>query len=299
MSSNGTGKGQASSTLHASIAKDGFVIVPSILTPQELTTLRNACTSTIDLARSSQWPYLRTIPIQFPPWPKAPPAGTDIWGIQHLLHPQLPQSAIFATSYFHPRILGAAQDIMGCGADDLVLELYNLLIRPDEDFVLRWHRDDVPWDASAEEEMERLAKPAFHAQWNLVLYDDESLVVVPESHARAKTKKERDGDVMGSMPEEKVVRLKAGDAVFYNNNIIHRGMYWSNVERMTLHGSVGDVRGGRLRARNVLQHAVGEWVEDCDFSALDGETRERAEAMRKRLVELGRDSGDVGYSLEN
>ena len=288
-----------SSELQASIEKDGFVVIPSILTPSEISTLRNACAATIQLARAGQWPHLRTIPTQFPPWPKAPPAGTGIWGIQHLLHPQLPESPIFATSYFHPKILGAAKTLIGCQDDKLVMELYNLLIRPDDDFELCWHRDDIQWSSSAEEEMERLSERAYHAQWNLALYDDASLIVVSGSHQRAKTPDEQGSDVMRPMPGEMVVQLKAGDAVFYNNNILHRGIYQKDVERMTLHGSMGDARGGGFRARNVLQHAVGEWVEDCDFSALNEDMRERAERMRKRLVELGRDRQDVGYSQEN
>ncbi|KAI9653859.1 MAG: hypothetical protein M1821_006890 [Bathelium mastoideum] len=289
----------ASSALESSLAHDGFVVIPSILTSSEVSTLRDACASTVDLARTGQWPHLRTLPIQFPPWPKNPTSDIGIWGVQHLLHPQLAQSTTFAQSYFHPRIVTAATTLMSCRPDDLVLELYNLLVRPDANFALRWHRDDIPWDASAEEEQVRLTQPAFHTQWNLALYEDRSLIVMPESHLRARTTSEREADAMGTLPGEKVVQLSPGDAVFYNNNILHRGVYEKDVERMTLHGSMGHVRGGRLRARNVLQHAVGDWVEECHFDTLQGETKELAEGMRKRLVELGRESGDVGFSLEH
>ena len=94
------------------------------------------------------------------------------------------------------------------------------------------------------------------------------------------------------------MRLAAGDLVFYDNNMLHRGVYDPAKERATLHGSVGHVGGSRLRARNVLQHGVGAWVDRCGFPALAGPQRQRAEAMRDRLVRLGRDSGDVGFSLE-
>ena len=101
------------------------------------------------------------------------------------------------------------------------MELYNLLVRPDADFELRWHRDDIPADASADQEMARLAEPGFHAQWNLALYDDASLVVVPGSHLRARTEAERNADPFSKfMPGQKVVQMKAGDVVFYNNNIL-------------------------------------------------------------------------------
>lgn len=182
------------------------------------------------------------------------------------------------------------------------MELYNLLVRPSDgkDYELRWHRDDIPAMATAEEEIDRLGKPAWHAQWNLALCDnDESLIVVPGSHLRARTEPEREaGPFEPAMPGQLVVKLNAGDVVFYNNNILHRGRYDGARERLSLHGSVGHVAGGRLRARNVLQHAVGSWVDGCDFSGLPEKQRSRAEGMRARLVKLGRESGDVGYSLD-
>jgi len=192
----------------------------------------------------------------------------------------------------------------------MTMELMNMLVRPDlktkeEGFALRWHRDDIPASATAEEEMARLKKPGeayVHTQWNLPLFDDESLVVVPGSHARARTEAERSaGEYEDNLEGQVVVKLRAGDVVFYDNNILHRGVYDGEKERMTLHGSVGHVKASRERARNVLQHGVGEWVDRCDFAGL-GEGRERrtAEGMRRRLVELGRENQgrDVGYSLE-
>jgi nicotinamide N-methyltransferase len=210
----------------------------------------------------------------------------------------MPGGAIFAESYFGDAVVEAVREILGCEGDEvLVMELYNLLVRPDKDFALRWHRDDISAEANAEEEMKRLNEPSWHAQWNLALYDDYSLVVVPGSHRRARTDAEREADPFTKfMPEQKVVGMKAGDVVFYDNNILHRGVYDSNVERMTLHGSMGHVRGSSLRARNVLQHGVGEWVDKVDFADLQENTRKRAEGMRQRLVQLGRDSGDVGFS---
>lgn len=284
----------------ASFEHNGFIRFTSILSPDELSNLREACASTVALARAGKWPHLRTLPKQFPPWQPDPSGG--IWGVQHLLHPDLPASATFTTSYFHPRILPPAAALMRCAdgnvADNLVMELYNLLIRPDADFELRWHRDDIPPTATDEEEAVRLAGHAMHAQWNVALYPDSSLVVVPGSHRRPRTRAEREADPFDKdMPGQLVVRMEPGDVVFYDNNILHRGVYDASIERMTLHGSVGDVRGGVTRARNVLQHGVGEWVDRCDFSGLKGDgVAKLAEAMRKRLVELGSASGCVGYS---
>jgi hypothetical protein len=323
-----------SSSLRAELAENGFVIQRQILSADELSALRGAASRTTARARSGHWPDVRTVGKQFPPWrtptPGSPPKE-GIWGVQGLLNPALgPDADVFAQSYFHDKVLDVAKALLTyeadgdagqCEDEDLVLELYNMLVRPESDFALEWHRDDIPRTASVEEEEERLGvasartdregangkatkrKRYWNTQWNLALYPDDSLVVVPGSHVRARTPAERAASPLEpDMPGQLVVHLEPGDVVFYDNNILHRGVYDASKERMSLHGSVGHAGGGRFRARNVLQHGIGKWVDQCDFSSLakgpGGErARQRAEGMRARLVKLGRESGDVGYSL--
>ncbi|CAG9999009.1 unnamed protein product [Clonostachys byssicola] len=289
-----------SSTPHLSqLERDGFVVVRAIVSPAKLERLRDASTKATSLARSGGWPHVRTVGKQFPPWSAADVAEKGIWGVQHLMNPDLGGHDLFAEQYFSEEVLSIVRELLQCSDDDLVMELFNMLVRPESDFELRWHRDDIPAEASAQEEMERLGKPAFHAQYNFALFDDDSLVVVPGSHRRARTDTERAaGPFEKVLPDQLVVKLGPGDIVFYNNNILHRGVYDSTKERMTLHGSVGHVGGSALRARNVLQHGVGDWVAGCNFSRLEGRDRERAEAMRERLVKMGSASGEVGYSLQ-
>lgn len=284
--------------LRAHLDRDGFVFIPSTLTAAELSALRMACCEVTQRAREGKWPYIRTLFKQFPPWPAD--ASNGIWGVQHLLHPDMPFQEIFAKSYFSDTITAPIIQILDCEENDLVMELYNLLVRPDKDFVLRWHRDDIGPQASSQEELERLKEPAWHAQWNLALYDDSSLVVVPGSHKRARTERERTADPYAhNLPGMKIVEMRAGDLVFYDNNILHRGVYNSGVERMTLHGSVGHVKGNKARARNVLQHGVGQWVDKCDFNKLPEHLKPRAEGMRQRLFEMGESSGNVGFSQDD
>lgn len=283
----------------ADLERDGFVVVRSLVSGDRLTALREACRRVEQLARRGEWPHVRTVGKQFPPWRFEPDKG--IWGVQHLLNPALPGSGVFADVYFSDEVLGVVRELLRCGDDDMVMELFNLLVRPERDFELRWHRDDIGPEASAAEETERLGRPAFHAQYNLALWEDESLVVVPGSQRRARSAAERAaGPFEAALPGQVVVRLGAGDAVFYDNNVLHRGVYSSARERATLHGSVGHAGGSAVRARNVLQHGVGEWVADVDLGGLGGgRRRARAEGMRRRLVRLGTErGGDVGYSLE-
>ena len=46
----------------------------------------------------------------------------------------------------------------------------------------------------------------------------------------------------------------------------------------------------------MLQHAVGEWVDRADFPEMEGKKGERAEAMKQRLMAMGKGE-DLGYSL--
>ncbi|KAF1998429.1 hypothetical protein P154DRAFT_439262 [Amniculicola lignicola CBS 123094] len=282
------------------LTRDGFVILPSTLFPSiDIPALRLAASTLTTQARTGHWPYIRSLPKQFPPWPTPTPStppSQGIWGVQHLLHPSNPSHLLFAKTYFDAELLRFVRVLIGCEEEELVMELYNMLVRPDHAFELRWHRDDIPAEAVAEEEMERLTKPAWHAQWNLPLYDDSSLIVVPGSHRRPRTQIEREADPYDAeLPGQQVVRLKAGEVVFYNNNILHRGVYSEDAERMTLHGSIGSTKAGTERARNVLQHGVGEWAEKYDFSGFEEGMVERAKGMRRNLVDMGERSGEVGF----
>lgn len=203
--------------------------------------------------------------------------------------------------------------------EPLVMELFNLLVAPEtKDFELRWHRDDISEHATAEEEIAQLAAKApngrqGHCQYNLALCPDSSLIVVPGTHGRARTQTEREADpYAASLPDQLVVELQPGDAVFYNSNILHRGVYRGKEEggvetRLTLHGSIGlKALGGdgerdgdveekkKIRATAVLQHGVGAWVHRDDAAFGVGE---RAERMRANLVEMGTGEG-VGFSLQ-
>lgn len=287
--------------LRAQLSRDGYAIIKSVFPTQRLDALRAAATHTACDARTGLWPHTRVVGRQFPPWDPAEALEHGIWGVQHLLHPDLEDSPEFTKVYFSEEILSAARDLLECGDDELVMELFNMLVRPGTNYELRWHRDDIPPEASAEEEERRLDEPAWHAQYNLALYPDSSLVVVPGSHRRARTDAERAAaPYEPNLPGQLVVRLDPGDVVFYNNNILHRGVYDAMAERMTLHGSVGHVRGEKARARNVLQHGVGEWVERCKFDVLEGRERTRAEGMRERLLAMGKaaEGTDLGYSLD-
>lgn len=85
----------------------------------------------------------------------------------------------------------------------------------------------------------------------------------------------------------------AGEAVFYNSNILHCAAYNSKEPRATLHGTIGDTRGGSARARNVLQHGLA-WMKEDRFKQT---LNERGKEMLARLIAVQEDVGEVSYSL--
>jgi hypothetical protein len=185
-----------------------------------LTQLREACVRVLERARAGpndpfRWRHVRAVGKQFPPFPTD---REDIWGVQHLMHPDL-HEPIFLEWYTSPLLLATVCEIIAAEEDDLQLELFNLLVNPRQiSFSLSWHRDNVRyiterWDlvpknrpeVSAEEELQELSKPCFATQWNAALFDDDCLLVVPGSHRRARTPDERrvnlEADGRGTMPK--------------------------------------------------------------------------------------------------
>ncbi|SJL06552.1 related to phytanoyl-CoA dioxygenase family protein [Armillaria ostoyae] len=289
------------SALKNQFTSQGFVIVPDLVSPSDLTLLRTACEDVVERTRSGRWSLRRTVGKQFPPYDAD---DDDSWGVQMLMHPELGHP-IFAEWYTSDALTSVVKELLGCEEEVLQMELFNLLINPiSHDFALRWHRDDVKGDASLVEEKAALALWNHGIQWNTALYEDACLYVVPGSHSVPRTPEQRMHSTTMDAPADPLdmpgaipVVLKPGDTVFYNNNILHLGTYSAKAKRATLHASMGDVRGGSVRARNVLQHGLG-WMKEDTFR--DG-LSVKGKAMLDRLIEMQKKNEGIpiGYSLDN
>ena len=164
-------------------------------------------------------------------------------------------------------MLNFVKSLLNCTEDQLQLELFNLLIKPIKTtYEIAWHRDAIPLETPDELEAELLKINHFGCQWNTALYEDDCLIVIPGSHHRPRTAEERkmiDENLNCVLPDQLVVNLKPGQTVFYNNNILHRGVYPLDTEkkRRTLHACIGLTIGGAKRADNILQHGL-EWMKN-------------------------------------
>ncbi|QPG74647.1 hypothetical protein FOA43_001979 [Brettanomyces nanus] len=279
---------------HDEIVENGYTVIKQLLSRDEIEKFLKLSREEIGKARNGDWPFVRFNGKQFPPWDK-PEDEPDIWGVTHLMHPKWGSvGKQFQELYTDEKVLNVVKDILQ--TEDLNMELFNMLINPTKkDFDLRWHRDDVENSASDEKEMEILERCAFSgAQFNLALKDDVNLIVVPKSHARPRTAEERQKLKFEPITGQLVVHLEPGDCAFYNPNILHRATYSTKRERVTLHGSYGNYKNGKNRARLVLQHGVADWLDQ--FEPTNNEINIMADRLKQVSEQMK--GKDLGYSLE-
>lgn len=146
-------------------------------------------------------------------------------------------------AFHHEKMMGIVEQLIG---PNLIVNNASILAsNPGISYNLGWHRDVI--QIPQEEIEDRLfSKDRFHnsVQINLPLVQEDALEIVPGSHNRPNTPGENDAfkgtkhyaPTDAVMPGAMKVSLKAGQAVLYNNNLIHRGYCIdSKVPRRTLH----------------------------------------------------------------
>lgn len=133
---------------------------------------------------------------------------------------------------FHrPEILRVIEQILGA---PLIINNASLFAaEPGTSYKLGWHRDviQIPQDEIDEEAIYHPDRFHNSVQINLPLYDDETLWVVPGSHHRKNSTAEAAAfggskhyaPIDAVMPGGINVKIRPGQAVLYNNNLIHRG----------------------------------------------------------------------------
>ncbi len=230
--------------------QEGYVLINGAVPPPLLEPLRQAAQRATDRTRSGDWPHRRSA------------GDDDIWGIGHLLHPDLAEPA-FAQYMASDIVIDVVADLLDVKEAELQLELANMLVNPrNRDYAINWHRDLVREDLEPAEELARLQALQFSVQWNTALYDESSLVIVPGSHVRAKTPRERaivTGEPQADMPGQLVVELRAGQGVYYDANLLHRGVYPHATCRQTIHCCMGHIAGARQRT--YIYDAL-PWMDD-------------------------------------
>lgn len=215
----------------AEFRRTGFLIVPDVLTQEELPPLQAAAARLIERCRSGEHRNVRTSP-----------SREDTWGAGSMFAPTVLEPALI-DAMSGEKIRAISEEVIGPARLAVVSFLYN----PErESWDGAWHRDSQFLFTNEPERRRALNEgPSACVQWNIALYDDACLMVVPSSLSRENTPEEQavlDG-APGEMPGATTVNLPAGTGLVYDPFQIHRGLYRPDAPRATLHFSCHPAAG--------------------------------------------------------
>ena len=151
-----------------------------------------------------------------------------------------PETAPAVEVWLEENIHGVSTELLGI-ADGAVTEMM-MMCNPVRDHgPAKWHRDLHPIDtAPLQGYIDDIVEGGpRYVQWNIPLYDDSVLWVVPGSHLRLNTPEENEvmlTDPPGPLPTGVQTHLEAGDGVVYILPILHWGSNYSPKMRRTVHG---------------------------------------------------------------
>ena len=212
--------------------RDGYLIVPGCIPPDQLESLRGSFETLVDRQRKI---WVRARREGDPPggaWETAPQP--------RLFYDEVVDAATADTVEFllHENTRGVSRQLLQA-EEAAVLALF-LMCSPQRDHgPAKWHRDLHPFDQApvAGLQADLVENAPAGVQWNVPLYDDDVLWVVPGSHRRLNTVAENEqlaADDRVPLPNGIPVELKAGDGVVYSNIILHWGSNYSARLRRTI-----------------------------------------------------------------
>ena len=221
--------------------EQGYVILRHCIPPEMLDAVRTACEKMVDRQRAI-WARERA--------PDAPAGGVWETAPQPRLHLQTMQDQIDAETalsieiWLHENLQGASSELLGL-EDAAVTEMMMMCSPVRDHGPAKWHRDFyppycAPLQGYADDILENGPR---YVQWNIPLYDDDVLWVVPKSHIRRNTEEENrqlTKDNRAPLASGVQTHLNAGDGVAYILPILHWGSNYSTKLRRTIHGGFSD-----------------------------------------------------------
>ena len=217
--------------------EEGYVIRRQVIPPDRIEELRRVYEILVDRQRAI-WARDRA--------PGDPPGGHWETGAQPRLiltdmAGEIDASTAAAVEiWLHENVQGVSSRLLG--VDDAAVTEMMLMCSPVRDHgPARWHRDFSPAHSSsvmgyAEDIRENGPR---YVQWNLTLYDDDVLWVVPGSHLRPNTPEEveqlRRND-RAPLDSGVQTHLAAGDGVAYILPILHWASNYGTRLRRVIHG---------------------------------------------------------------
>lgn len=241
------------------LLENGYYVVRECVPPNELDSMRAHCEEMLE--RHKRW------------WaenrqPGEPSGGEWESGIQpRVLFDRVIDSDAheILDLVFHHNIHDLCRKIMQ--TDDVAPTQFGMLCNPRRDRgPADWHRDISPPSHGPTEALFRdfVANPPCYMQWNIPLYDDDVLWIMPGSHRRFNTDAENhqlSNSEYEPLQGGQRIELAAGDGVVYLTPVLHWGSNYSTQHRRTLHF------GYRAFGNGSLTHAFHmHWQPDItDF----------------------------------
>jgi ectoine hydroxylase-related dioxygenase (phytanoyl-CoA dioxygenase family) len=196
--------------------EDGFFIVKNAISEQQVKKSLKAYERMREKCESYKYIYFRKY---------ADIALNDIYGIEHIFHPEIFEEDIF-------------ESIMQCN----ILEISQELMETEKVFLSRnrlhctrkishsgyWHRDGTPSKVleDIDEMLKKSQKELIHIQASLVFYPEDGFYVVPGSHKFQEKGYIKTKDILGTkklLGNEVKIPTNRGDLLVFNPFIIHRG----------------------------------------------------------------------------
>ena len=224
--------------------EEGYVILRGVIPPQQLEGLRRAHEVLVERQKEI-WARQRG--------PDDPPGGVWETHAQPRLNlgalaDQIDAQTIGAVEiWLHENMQGVSSRLLG--VEDAAVTEMMVMCNPVRDHETAghrgWHRDfypphTAPLQGYADDILENGPR---YIQWNLPLYDDSVLWVVPGSHARLNTAKENaalNSDARTPVPGAVQTHLAAGDGVAYILPLLHWGSRYNARMRRTIHGGFAE-----------------------------------------------------------
>ncbi len=228
--------------------EQGFLILRNVIPPDKLEAMRASCETILD-RQKAVWASERG--------PDDPPGGQHDMVRQPRVHMEQPglineeTANVVEDFWVADKTLDIASQLL-CNPQPNVTSMM-MMCNPVRDWPggTGWHRDVhpidmAPMDALAADLMENGPR---YTQWNVPMYDDSVLWVVPGSHRRRNTDRENaefmkdmagyseiSNERLQNAAEGIAVELNAGDGVVYSNFLLHTGSNYTTKKRRTLHG---------------------------------------------------------------
>ena len=291
--------------------EEGYLVFREVIPPEELDALRESYELMVSRQREI---WARESGPNDPPggvWESSPQPRLQL-GHNPLAGLVDEKTASAVEIWAHENMQGVSSELLG--EEDAGVTEMMLMCSPVKDCgPAAWHRDHHPIDTAPllgyiDDIVETGPR---YVQWNLSLYDDNVLWVLPGSHLRVNTEEENErllADPKVPLPGAVQTHLNAGDGVVYILPILHWRSNYSRKMRRTIHGGFAnythyqafdhvDYLSPEVRERfdrwNARSNQMQIWCEDALRAAIEKD----AAAYHTALENLHPDRGEKGKML--